>query len=154
MEQRLRKFLEILREGGGTPPFALVDRAEKGGCPGEEEEDTSQLGERVGADVLLVRAEHVPAHLAAALHGSPHAGEWGWAEGVLLRRRRRSPARGCVRRGGQRGGRGGIWGRGLEAGVSRMIRDQGRFCGFCPPRESRCPSDEEFTVEIGSILHI
>lgn len=82
MEQRLRKFLEILREGGGTPPFALVDRAEKGGYPGEEEEDTSQLGERVGADVLLVRAEHVPAHLAAALHGSPHAGEWGMGGGI------------------------------------------------------------------------
>uniref|UniRef100_A0A0A9EH35 Uncharacterized protein n=1 Tax=Arundo donax TaxID=35708 RepID=A0A0A9EH35_ARUDO len=36
----------------------------------------SQLGELVGADALLVRAEHVPAHLAggggaAGLHGPP-----------------------------------------------------------------------------------
>ena len=77
---------------------------------------TSQLGEGVGADMLLARAEHVPARLASAIHGRPARVEW------------RQP--GLVAAGdtesfssGDRERRGRI----LGAGVSRMVcRDLGR----------------------------
>jgi hypothetical protein len=56
---------------------------------------TSQLGKRVGAHTLLVRAEHVPAYLAdggrraAGLHGHPSRERRGGGSGWVLGEERR-----------------------------------------------------------------